>query len=582
MGPRDNLHNRIDLVNVPFTERGSRLMLFQRGQTLHIRLAERWIKQEKSMGHYRQRQPIIDQFTIVDAEGQAGPITVDTYPDAIHVLTPVGQFDWAFIDPESLLLRLPSGRWGLEFITLCDRGAVDRRGGTMHGVRNISYTTNARLIRNEITSIDDNHLRVSLQVEAQPGDVLLLNITPRLGYNRSLPDVETAFAEARRRWDEWFAAAPDVLEQYRPQFDYAMWIMRASLMSTRYFFTREACTPSKIHYVGVWHWDQFFHALAYRHLDARLAEDQIRILIDHQQPNGMLPDAIHDEGLITHLAAPVDADVTKPPLMAWTAMKLYETSGRRDFLEEIYEPLIKWNQWWMTENVDEHGLGMYRHPFSSGLDDSPLWDEGMPVTAPDLNAYLVMQHESLGRIADILGEADAADGFRRDAQRLREKMLAVLWDDDRGLFNALHDGKPVPALTPFSLLPLWMNSLPTRINQRLIANLTDPRTFWSQWPLPTVALNDPKFDPLQMWRGPTWVNINYLFIEGLERAGRPDLAGQLRRKTLDLILRQPDIYEYYNPITGDRPPKAAPIFGWTSAIFIDLAIQETAAARQSK
>lgn len=92
----------------------------------------------------------------------------------------------------------------------------------------------------------------------------------------------------------------------------------------------------------------------------------------------------------------------------------------------------------------------------------------------------------------------------------------------------------------------------------------------------TVALSDPKFDPDQMWRGPVWANINYLFIEALNRVGRPELADALRRNTLELIMHSRDIYEYYNPLTGGRPPKAAPIFGWTSAVFIDLAIQETA------
>ena len=33
------------------------------------------------------------------------------------------------------------------------------------------------------------------------------------------------------------------------------------------------------------------------------------------------------------------------------------------------------------------------------------------------------------------------------------------------------------------------------------------------------------------------------------------------------------IYEYYNAETGERPGEAADIFGWTAAVFIDLAIQ---------
>ncbi len=71
-----------------------------------------------------------------------------------------------------------------------------------------------------------------------------------------------------------------------------------------------------------------FHALAYRHVEPRLAQDQIRILLDHQRADGMIPDAIHDEGIVTHLTFPVEADVTKPPLLAWCAWKLYEI-GRR-------------------------------------------------------------------------------------------------------------------------------------------------------------------------------------------------------------------------------------------------------------
>jgi glycogen debranching enzyme len=108
---------------------------------------------------------------------------------------------------------------------------------------------------------------------------------------------------------------------------------------------------------------------------------------------------------------------------------------------------------------------------------------------------------------------------------------------------------------------------------RLVTHLTDPRQFWPRYPVPTVSLDDPKFDPLQMWRGPTWVNVNYLLIEGLTRAGYADLARELRRRTLDLIASRGDIYEYYHPQTGVNPPKAASIFGWSAAVYIDLAIQ---------
>ncbi|MCC7210181.1 MAG: hypothetical protein IT323_22960 [Anaerolineae bacterium] len=574
----ENLHNRIDLGNIPFTDRGSRLLLFLRDNTLSIRLAERWVKWERQVGHYRQRPPMIEQFALSDMDGEPLEMTPDTYPHAAGLETRIGRFEWVFIDPETMLLRMPSGRFNLRFIVHAEQGRTDRRGGTLRGKRHVAYTTNAVLESNQISSLSDELFEVHATVNASAGQGMVFNITPRLGYNRAVLDGESVASEARRRWQTWFDAAPPVLDAYRSQYEYAWWVMRAGLLNTRFYFTREACVPSKIHYVGVWHWDQFFHALAYRHIDNRLAEDQIRIVLDHQRDDGMLPDAIHDEGLVTHLETPVDADVTKPPLAAWTALKLYETSHNADFLQEVYEPICRWHDWWFNHSRGSGDLCQYRHPFSSGLDDSPLWDLGMPVVAPDLNTYLCLQTESLGKIADIIGLPDDAAQWRDRADRIAQAMLETLWDGEQGLFRALHLGQqPIPTLTPFSLLPLWTGRYAPDITARLVAHLQDPQTFWPTWPIPTVALNDPAFDPKQMWRGPVWANINYLFVEALARTGYGALAGDLRRKTLDLIMLHPDIYEYYDPLTGERPAKAAPIFGWTSAVFIDLALQETAA-----
>jgi len=285
---------------------------------------------------------------------------------------------------------------------------------------------------------------------------------------------------------------------------------------------------------------------------------------------------VHDEGTVTRLTFPVEADVTKPPLLAWAAWKLYEIDHDVEFLNELYEPIVRWNRWWFEKNdVDGNGLCEYHHPFSSGLDDSPLWDDGVPVESPDLNTYLCLQQEALSRIAFAIGAADDGAQWAQRADAQAARMLRWMWDEDAGLFWAkrpTHDAR-VNVRTPFNLYPLITGRLPEHVTRRLVAHLTDENEFWSRYPLPTVALNDPKFDPLTMWRGPTWVNVNYLMIEGLQRTGYADLARELRRRTLDLLCLHDDIYEYYQPQTGAVPPKAASIFGWSSAVFIDLAIQ---------
>jgi glycogen debranching enzyme len=123
------------------------------------------------------------------------------------------------------------------------------------------------------------------------------------------------------------------------------------------------------------------------------------------------------------------------------------------------------------------------------------------------------------------------------------------------------------------LYPLLTGRLARPMNDRLIAHLLAPEEFWARFPIATVARNDAKYNPDQMWRGPTWVNINYLFIEGLARCGYTDLARELRERTLKLLMAHDDIFEYYNPETGEPPARAARLFGWSSAIFVDLAIE---------
>lgn len=290
----------------------------------------------------------------------------------------------------------------------------------------------------------------------------------------------------------------------------------------------------------------------------------------------MLPDAVYDEGIIATIDHPISAEVTKPPILAWAALKLHETDPDPDFLQEIYIPLVRWNAWWFAMNDDDvDGLAQYNHPYSSGLDDNPLWDHGMPVESPDLNTYLCVQMGSLAKIAEILGLNFEANMWRKRAAAIVRRMIKDMWDEERGLFQALYDEQPIPVMTPFNLYPLWTGQLPDHIRDRLLAHLTNPEAFWGEYSLPSVAYNDPNFDPQTMWRGPVWVNINYFFIEALRQIGEFELADQLREKTLNLIMSHNSIYEYYNALTGEPPDTAVDIFGWTAAVFIDLTIQAT-------
>jgi glycogen debranching enzyme len=85
--------------------------------------------------------------------------------------------------------------------------------------------------------------------------------------------------------------------------------------------------------------------------------------------------------------------------------------------------------------------------------------------------------------------------------------------------------------------------------------------------VPSVPLGDPEVDPRRYWRGPVWVNVNWMLIEGLRAAGKSDLADDLRARTLALVDRG-GFFEYFDPRTGEGI--GAPEFSWTAALTIDL------------
>jgi len=283
---------------------------------------------------------------------------------------------------------------------------------------------------------------------------------------------------------------------------------------------------------------------------------------------------IFDEGVVIQIDHPVRAKVTKPPILAWAALKIHETAPDNKFLKEIYGPLKRWNAWWFEQSAEGvEGLAQYNHPYSSGLDDNPLWDEGMPVVSPDLNTYLYLQMKALGQIAAALGLETEAGRWQERSAALIRLMIERLWDDESGFFCVLHNGKQVQVLTPFNLYPLWTGELPPGIRERLLGHLKNPRKIWGDLMLPTVARDEPKYSPGTMWRGPIWANINYFFSEALEINALQADAARLRNATLNLIMRANGIFEYYHAETGEPPATAAPMFGWSAAVFIELAIR---------
>ena len=569
------LRNELDFTSVPFSDRGSRLLVFINPDenNVFIRLAERLISLEPDIEAYLRRPPFIHELCFVNEDGEIINYEATTYPHIIYLNTKVGDFSICFQDNQTIALGLPPQQAVfLRFHVSPQFWKVTEHGGEFKSIRNLFYDTNAEITENEIIP-ERGGYTVLFKVRSGDDSTITINIGNAYTPNNDVPQFSAIYESAETRWKEWFDKVPNVADPYLRTFTYAWWVMANNLIQPQGSIVYEAMMPSKVNYVGLWLWDSAMHALAFRHVDPELARNQIRAMLEFQLPDGMLPDAIYDEGVISEIDHPIPAEVTKPPILAWAALKLHETAPDLDFLEEIYVPLVRWNAWWFSMNDDDvDGLAQYNHPYSSGLDDNPLWDYGMPVESPDLNTYLCIQMGSLAMIAEILGMDSEANMWRRRSTSIVQRMIQDFWDNEKGVFQAMYNDEPIPVLTPFNLYPLWTGQLPKELNQRLIQHLTDPSEFWGEYLIPSVARNDQHYEPSKMWRGSIWVNINYFFIEALRQIGEDDLADEITQKTLDLIMRHPGIYEYYHADNGDPSSQAAEAFGWTAAVFIDLAI----------
>ena len=82
--------------------------------------------------------------------------------------------------------------------------------------------------------------------------------------------------------------------------------------------------PSCIIFPGVWNWDSAFHALGVSRWNPELARDQIRIFCHFQQPSGLFPDVLFEDGRIINRYG-------KPPILPWAAAILEQRSPNPDF-----------------------------------------------------------------------------------------------------------------------------------------------------------------------------------------------------------------------------------------------------------
>jgi glycogen debranching enzyme len=91
------------------------------------------------------------------------------------------------------------------------------------------------------------------------------------------------------------------------------------------------------------------------------------------------------------------------------------------------------------------------------------------------------------------------------------------------------------------------------------------------WPVPSFDRQSPDYSPRRYWRGPVWLNVNWLLYHGLRRYHFDEYAARVKEAILELP-RLFGFYEYFSPETGEGHGAAE--FSWTAALVIELLMRE--------
>ncbi|MFI7443813.1 amylo-alpha-1,6-glucosidase [Nonomuraea indica] len=394
-------------------------------------------------------------------------------------------------------------------------------------------------------------------------------------------------------------------------------------------WTGSATVPAPGLYPHQWSWDSAFVAMGLaRHRPDR-ARTELLSLLGGQWATGMLPHIVFHtpEAYFPgpsvwrsgeHRAAPrvPTSGLTAPPLHGLAVWWIHRHTGDTGFVRRAYPALVAQHRYLATaRDLGGHGLAAIVHPWESGMDDSPAWDpplaalpevrygyhnvelaERHPDSDHDRYVWLALRYRNAGyrpeylrdehpfavecplfngiwlaschalaELAPVVG-ADPVPHLEQ-AGRIRRALLDRLWD---GCFYArdLRAGRLIPVGTVGAFGPLLDPGLPADRVAATVEVLESARFMGATgYPVPSCEIRAAQFDRTRYWRGPSWVNTNWLLRRAAAVHGLRTLRDQLTGCTLRLV-RQAGFRECFDPFDGSG--RGCRDFSWSAALTLDL------------
>ncbi len=563
-----------DIADVPFSRRESNLVF------------SRWPRDQPDQAELLLRHIYAEDKTAVFAayalvEGQAVSADLTATPTALRLQAGDGQIE--IIMPDSNVVRIRGRGIGLR---LCEPREGGQRWSQLVPAGSDRWRSIIGSCKLLFTRLSGT-MSVTAPWQPKPGQrhrhhgtsPIIVDVSPEAGewelvlhgYESEIdpPDITEPFDRAHQRVEQDFArwrdACPSAPQRYQRARDLAAYISWSSVVPASGHFFAPAMLMSKNWMTNTWNWDNYFNAWASTCRDPDFAWNQFLLHIRHQHETGALGDAINQQK--------IGWAYTKPPVHGWMLQRMMQISDRIDDkrLAEVYDPLVRWTEWWCRYRDDDgDGICQYHHGNDSGWDDATAFDVGSPNEAPDLNALLVIQMDVLGRVAERLGKPEQAEAWQGRSERLLKALIDHSWRDGQfvSMVSGTHEYQS-PGDSLLNYIPLVLGRrLPQTILDQMVEGLTRPGRFLTEWGLATEAVDSPEFLNTGYWRGAIWPPPMMMIIDGLRDAGRNELAEDLAERFCRLVDTH-GFGENHDPLTGVA--HYDPAYTWSTSVFQILA-----------
>lgn len=319
--------------------------------------------------------------------------------------------------------------------------------------------------------------------------------------------------------------------------------------------------PDKWEFPWLASWDSAFHTVTASLVDPQIAHDQLRFILSDrwQQPDGHIP------------CAEWVMDIECPPVFAWAAWRVFESSHDRAFLEDVYPGLQRnYDYWWQANHI---GNALFTGGFL-GMDNLP---RGPTRSAQaDATAWMALFAREMAVIASELGDPQTSERYWVDRGRIQEAINTNLWDEASGFYYDLASGGRLLEHKSYSgLIPLIAGVVPDGRLPTILGALRDEAQFMSGAGIRSLSQASALYTPGEAgrgvnsnWRGPVWVPINYMLVEALSRVD-PSLAADIRLRVVETVERDwratGRFHEFYDGDTGQGLGADAQT-GWTALV----------------